>query len=102
VSSTLSLPSSALWTNSNLLVALYLVFTRAEPAADPGRTESGTDEVYHYRLSKAQEDEIRESFLVDKLMPYTQVRLAWGKPWVMMFSISQFSHSKLATLICRQ
>jgi hypothetical protein len=31
---------------------------------------------YHFVLSKSQEDEIREHFLIDKLKNYTQVRLA--------------------------
>lgn len=34
-----------------------------------------TDEVHHYVLSKTQEDEIRESFLMEKLRLYTMVRV---------------------------
>jgi hypothetical protein len=49
------------------------MFRRVEPVADAEVGDLATEEVYHYRLSKAQEDEIRESFLVDKLKPYTQV-----------------------------
>ena len=37
---------------------------------------SGNDnqQGFHYVLSKAQEDEIREAFLLDKIKNYTQVR----------------------------
>ena len=31
-------------------------------------------EQFHYRLSSTQEDEIRESFLMERLKPFTTVR----------------------------
>ena len=34
----------------------------------------GSQQGFHYVLSKSQEDEIRESFLLEKIKNYTQVR----------------------------
>lgn len=52
-------------------MSLFLsLFTKRSTNA----TRANAGDAYHFVLSKAQEDEIREHFLVDKLKNYTQVR----------------------------